>query len=398
MRILNIVLPAVILLGGFLLPIETGPDRSQIDQLKKQAAEYLKQSTLAEQRNAYAEAFKFYEKYKAAEGTVIEIKGREKLNQMKTRFEVHKKESKLALLKKDKQLEELALTKQTHWRNFLLFLTLVVLVLVFVVYAMYRIKIRFNHRLRNEMQERRRAEAQLLQSMKLESVGIIAGDIAYGFDQLVAQFRENVAGIVELVKDDLTCVRMLSNAQAASRQASELAGKLITFADGGWLVFDKVSVAGLFKEIMEHHPQLRPLLRRVSIPPNLPPIRGDERQLRQVMINLLQNAQEATGEQKIVAINARTVRLDQSNPLSLTSGLYINVTIKDNGSGISPEHLGKVFDPYFSTRDEVSRKGMGLGLAVCYTVIKKHNGSIQLESEPGKGTEVTLHLPVYTEG
>ena len=76
-------------------------------------------------------------------------------------------------------------------------------------------------------------------------------------------------------------------------------------------------------------------------------------------------------------------------------GNYVNVSIEDNGPGIPAEIMDKVFDPYFSTKDSVTQKGMGLGLTLCYWIIKRHDGHIQVESEPGKGTRVTLYLPVF---
>ena len=85
------------------------------------------------------------------------------------------------------------------------------------------------------------------------------------------------------------------------------------------------------------------------------------------------------------------------NNVSLKAGEYIKVAVVDNGKGIPVDQLDKVFDPYFSTKEDFTQKGMGLGLAICYSIIKKHNGHISLKSEPGKGTTVELILPAYKE-
>jgi two-component system, cell cycle sensor histidine kinase and response regulator CckA len=131
--------------------------------------------------------------------------------------------------------------------------------------------------------------------------------------------------------------------------------------------------------------------------PGLTTIYGDERELTQVIGSLLWNAREAkdNDEELTVTITAENTFIPPVNNRSLKDGEYIKVTVTDNGKGIPGDQLDKVFDPYFSTKEDFSQKGMGLGLAICYSIIKKHNGHISLKSEVGMGTTVDLILPVY---
>jgi signal transduction histidine kinase len=117
--------------------------------------------------------------------------------------------------------------------------------------------------------------------------------------------------------------------------------------------------------------------------PSLPLVKGDSGQLQQVLINLIVNAIQAMpngGELKII---------------SFTKGDLVKVAINDVGEGIPPENMDKLFTPFFSTKDEV--KGVGLGLAVSYGIIKSHGGNIEVQSQIGKGSTFTISLPAYCE-
>jgi signal transduction histidine kinase len=133
---------------------------------------------------------------------------------------------------------------------------------------------------------------------------------------------------------------------------------------------------------------------------DLAPIYGDKGQLNQVFQNLLLNALEAIqagpgGKQGRIAIRAENSIINLKNQFRLKPGNYVMVSIEDNGAGIPAEIMDKVFDPYFSTKDRGSQKGMGLGLTLCYWIIKRHDGHIEVQSEPGKGTTVTIYLPAF---
>jgi signal transduction histidine kinase len=155
-------------------------------------------------------------------------------------------------------------------------------------------------------------------------------------------------------------------------------------------------MASLLKNAIDLSPEIRHIPCHISLPPDLDPIYGDERQLRQVIINLLLNAYEASAdENEKITITAENTGLDETNPFSLAKGNYVKISVIDCGKGISPELLEKIFDPYFSTKETVTQKGLGMGLAICYSIIKKHEGHIAVTSQVEEGTTVDVYLPVY---
>jgi signal transduction histidine kinase len=250
--------------------------------------------------------------------------------------------------------------------------------------------------LRKTEAERSRLHDELLTAKKMEAIGILAGGIAHDFNNLLSIISGNVSIAIEEVEDNPgKAVKMLKNAEISSFQAAEVAQKLITFSNGGWIIPQKINLSTILNSVMEYHPEMKPFLRNTFLPPELKPLYGDERQLREVIYNLLKNADEATSESKRITFKAENVTLSKKNSLSLKQGDYIKISITDNGRGIPQEHLEKIFDPYFSTKDTVTQKGMGLGLAICYSIVNRHNGHIAVESEMGKGTTVNVHLPTF---
>jgi signal transduction histidine kinase len=247
------------------------------------------------------------------------------------------------------------------------------------------------------MEKRQRAEGELLKSMKLESVGILAGGIAHDFNNLLTIILGNVSLVRELMVTDPKADKMLGVAEKTTSQAADLAQKLITFSRGGWMLKKEVHFPVLMKSVADHYPQFKDYLTGIAFPPDLRSVTGDERQLRQVFFNLIQNSDDSMSEPKMLHIEFENTVVFQENYLDLEAGEYVIITIRDNGSGISPEHINKVFDPYFSTKQTVNQKGMGLGLAICHSIIKKHKGFIGIDSGIDEGTTVQIYLPTFQD-
>lgn len=248
--------------------------------------------------------------------------------------------------------------------------------------------------------ERTRLHDELLTAKKMEAIGILAGGIAHDFNNLLSVIIGNLGLALEEIENNPKWVaKILKNAEKASMQATELAQKLTTFSKGGWIVPREITLPMVLKNIEDQNPGMKKILHHTTttIPPGLKPLYGDERYLSQVIQNLLQNADEAAAEPKQITLEAENVTLKKDNDFELKYGDYIKISIIDNGRGIPGEILGKIFDPYFSTKDNVTQKGLGLGLALCYSIIKKHNGHIAVNSELGKGTTVEFYLPAYKE-
>ena len=248
--------------------------------------------------------------------------------------------------------------------------------------------------------ERTRLHDQLLTAEKMEAIGILAGGIAHDFNNLLSVIMGNLGmGLEEIESNPKRAIKMLKNAEKASIQATELAQRLITFSRGGWVIRRGITLPELLKTIDEQNPGMKTILQQTTaiIPAGLKPLYGDERYLSQVIQNLLQNANESSTEQKQITLEAENVTLKKNNDFELIDGDYVKISIIDNGRGIPEEQMGKIFEPYFSTKNTVTQKGLGLGLAICYSIIKKHNGHITVKSQVGKGTTVEIYLPAYKE-
>jgi signal transduction histidine kinase len=121
-------------------------------------------------------------------------------------------------------------------------------------------------------------------------------------------------------------------------------------------------------------------------------VEADHRQLGQVLRNLLLNAVEAMPQGGVARIAAKELTLEKNTVASLPAGAYVVISVADNGLGISPGNVQKIFEPYFSTKERFSDRGLGLGLAVCWSIVRKHGGAITVESTVGKGTVVQVYL------
>lgn len=244
---------------------------------------------------------------------------------------------------------------------------------------------------------RKKEESELIKSRKMESVGILAGGIAHDFNNLLTIIIGNITMLkIRLGKKDPQIYNFLEKIEQASTQAAELAHQFVDFSEEGGLLRKKTTIANVLKNTIDLSPEIRHIPCHISLTPDLKSIYGDERQLRQVITNLLLNAHEACSDaDEKITITAENTSLDETNPFSLAKGDYVKISVMDNGKGIPPELLEKIFDPYFSTKEAVTQKGLGMGLAICYSIIKKHEGHIVITSQVEKGTTVDVYLPVY---
>jgi PAS domain S-box-containing protein len=240
---------------------------------------------------------------------------------------------------------------------------------------------------------RKNMEEELIKIQKLESIGTLAGGIAHDFNNLMTA----VLGYISLAKHSLSHKeKVLTNimkAEAACDRARELTTRLIVFSKGGAPHHRIMQIAPLLEETAVLSLQGRNVSCRFRLPDDLWAVRIDEGQMRQCVHNLLVNAGEAMPEGGIITIFAENITITAGDNLPLKEGNYVKWSVKDYGTGIPPEHLQKIFDPYFTTKPRDSSKGMGLGLAVCYSIIKKHDGHITVESEHGFGSTFHIYLP-----
>ncbi|MBN2123248.1 MAG: hypothetical protein JW821_03055, partial [Deltaproteobacteria bacterium] len=248
--------------------------------------------------------------------------------------------------------------------------------------------------------ERKRAEEEVLKSRKLESIGTLAGGIAHDFNNLLSvilgsiSMAQRVAGPAEPV------LKLLGDAEKASWRAKELACKFITFSTGGTPVKRTASLKKLVEDAVSLALSGSNVNCTCHMDDGLWPVDVDMNQMGQVLSDVIRNAREAMPRGGSMEIHAENISIGQGKTeagLAMEEGRYVKISIRDHGTGIHHVHLDKVFDPYFSTKDRGARKGMGLGLAIAHSVIKKHGGFIRLESEWGEGTAVLIYLPASRE-
>ena len=230
-------------------------------------------------------------------------------------------------------------------------------------------------------------EEELQKASKLESVALVAGGIAHDFNNILTA----IMGHLSLVKASPTpSLAVINTIEKACLYARNLTRQLLTFAKGSTPVRRLEDIAVLLRESVEFAVHGSSLRCEFDLAAGLAPAEVDRGQIQQVINNLVINAIQATAERARLRVEARNVTVSPERPVAtLEPGEYVRLAISDNGTGIAPANLTRIFDPYFTTKVE----GSGLGLATSYSIIKKHHGLIQAESELGKGTTFIIYLP-----
>ncbi|MEW5818518.1 MAG: ATP-binding protein, partial [Spirochaetota bacterium] len=241
----------------------------------------------------------------------------------------------------------------------------------------------------HNLSEYRRREDEAQKNRKLESLGIFAAGVAHDFNDLLAVIIGNLSLIQTYAQSGYNFLAILDETQKAAWQAKGLTQQLLTFATLGTLIKKAASLSKLIKDITISTLNGSKTRCKLSLPDELWCSEIDEKQIGQVISNLIINANQAMAGEGLIEISAENLIVKAKDNLPLTEGKYIKVSVKDYGIGIREEDLHKIFDPYFTTK----QKGSGLGLAIAYSVIKKHGGHISVESWPGVGTTFHIYLP-----
>lgn len=269
----------------------------------------------------------------------------------------------------------------------------------------YRLLRDQNTILEKKVEERTKAlaqsERQLQQVMKLQAIGTLAGGIAHDFNNILFP----IVGYTELTMDDVPADSQarqnLEEVLKATNRAKELVQQILTFSRQGGQERKSLKVQFLIKEALK--------LLRATIPSTIEieckvneecgPIMGDPTQIHQVIMNLCTNAYHAmqeTGGKLEVQLKEVDISYEKSvERVGMKVGRHLELTVKDSGHGMEPEVLERIFEPYYTTKEQ--GKGTGLGLSVIHGIIKNHGGDISVSSQPGKGTTVTVLLPVIDD-
>jgi PAS domain S-box-containing protein len=241
-----------------------------------------------------------------------------------------------------------------------------------------------------DITERKKLEEEQQKIAKLESIGTLAGGIAHDFNNILTGIMGNISLAQRLVEpSDMEIAERLEDAKKASIRARDLTHRLLTFARGGAPIKKTISIAGVMRESATFALRGSNVRCKYSLPDDLLSVEADEGQLNQVFTNLVINAAEAMPKGGTLNITARNQAIKETGTLPLPKGNYVEITVVDDGTGISKAHLESIFDPYFTTK----QRGSGLGLATTYSIIKNHDGYITVESELGVGTTFYIYLP-----
>jgi len=241
---------------------------------------------------------------------------------------------------------------------------------------------------------RRRAEADLQASQRLESLGLLAGGIAHDFNNLLVGIMGNLSLLRHKAGPDPELQELVRETAEAADRAKALSFRLLTFAKGGSPVKKAVDIGRLLSESAQFAARGSNCLCRIDLASQLPTALADENQLAQVFSNLVQNAIQAMPGGGVIEIKAEVRALGAASGLPLAPGEYLKLTFADNGPGIAAEVAPKIFEPYFSTKPA----GHGLGLSISRSIITKHGGYIGAETARGKGAVFTVYLPVSAAG
>jgi len=240
-----------------------------------------------------------------------------------------------------------------------------------------------------DITERQRMEEKLQNAAKMESVGILAGGIAHDFNNILTAILSNLT----LLQLDLGGMpeqaSMLDDAVLATKRAAELTLQLLTFSKGGDPVRSAVHLPEVIREATTFAHRGSGVKSEFDMAAGLWAADVDKAQISQVIQNLVINATQAMPNGGTLRITASNERISAGSHSVLQEGAYIRIAMADTGSGIAPEHIGKIFDPYFTTK----LQGHGLGLATVFSIIKRHQGHIEVSSVVGKGTTFTFWLP-----
>ncbi len=246
--------------------------------------------------------------------------------------------------------------------------------------------------------DRQKLEAQMQQTQKLESLGVLAGGIAHDFNNLLMGILGNTGMVRQELEPGSDAHARLSDVESAGRRAAELCKQMLAYSGKGRFVVKPLDLSKLVEE-MAH--LLRASITKKSefrqeLATNLPAFEADATQIRQVVMNLMTNASEALDDEPgVITLRTGVMECDESYlkqtylAEELAAGSYVFLEVTDTGSGMDPETRERIFDPFFSTKFV----GRGLGLAATLGIVRGHSGALEVDSMPDEGTTFRVLFP-----
>ncbi|HEY2912326.1 MAG TPA: ATP-binding protein, partial [Candidatus Angelobacter sp.] len=240
----------------------------------------------------------------------------------------------------------------------------------------------------DDITERMELESQLTQAEKLSSIGLLAAGVAHEVNTPLAVISSYAQMLTKQINGDAKLGPLLEKITRQTFRASEIVNNLLNFSRTGATEFSAIDLNKIITEtltLLEHQLRTSQVKVQTNLYAGLPLIHGNSGKLQQVFLNLFLNAKDA------MAGKGGTLHI------STTNGDSVQVNISDSGAGIAPEHINKIYDPFFTTKNvprEGQSRGTGLGLSVTYGIIQEHAGKIRVDSQPGQGTTFQLEFPM----
>ncbi len=246
---------------------------------------------------------------------------------------------------------------------------------------------------------RKKMEAQLFQSQKMETVGTLAGGIAHDLNNQLTPLSGYVDLLLTKTLPDDPNYHLLDEANSAAKRCADVVQRLLNFSRPAAQKKEAVDIAALMLELKNLLPKLIPSTIQAEFigQVGLWPVVGNETELQSVLMNLAVNARDAMprgGQLTVEVKNLTLTNHDRAVPAS-SIGNYVHISVRDTGVGMSADIVSKIFEPFFTTKEK--GKGTGLGLAMAFNIIKNHGGWISVSSRPGKGTIFQIYLPAAIE-
>ncbi|MBI4846407.1 MAG: response regulator [Candidatus Omnitrophica bacterium] len=242
-----------------------------------------------------------------------------------------------------------------------------------------------------DVTEEEKLRVELVKVQKLETIGILAGGLAHDFNNILT----SIVGSLSIAKlrinpdKDKDLSELINEAEKASFEAKQLTRQLLVFSKGGAPVKQVFKLNDMLEKSVNFVLRGSSCRSIVNIPEDLWLVEIDVGQIKQVVNNLVINAVQAMPKGGCIYVGAKNFVFDKKTIHPLKEGIYVVISIRDEGIGIAPENIEKIFDPFFTTKSD----GNGLGLASAYSIIKKHGGYISVNSTLGQGTVFEVYLP-----
>jgi PAS domain S-box-containing protein len=240
-----------------------------------------------------------------------------------------------------------------------------------------------------DMRARRKLEQELIRAGKLEVLGDLAARIAHEFNNVLTAVVGGLGIVERTLPPEASARRGLGLAEAGCRRAQELAKELLTFATGGAPLQDRVSLRDVVDRACEVALGDAPVPPEIDVAADIA-VLADRAQLRQALQNLMRGAAARTRESGRVRITAHVEHVPLPESVPLPEGRYVRIEIDDEGPGLAPDEIARIFDPFYSDRVDA----VGLGLAVAHSIVHQHGGFLTVAAVEGRGTVYTAHLPM----